>query len=200
LEQQQASEFISNYESNSLVFADVSMDRYTCEFYDQFENQVEPMITDGFMDNYIFSTDPYSYDLNIVVSSSSEHFSEKKVIMIDNQDLISREQEDDQFSSRGTVMAEQEAAIDVQLFPKNQYVSDLYFKDPVATFIESYISENPKISDFFSSLIFPGEYGFLNEFLSLLLHFKHHLLISEKDEIISVLKLLGWLLWKSTFT
>jgi hypothetical protein len=56
----------------------------------------------------------------------------------------------------------------------------------VAAFMEFYISDNLKISDFLSSHMFLGEYGFLNEFLSLLLHFKHHLLISDRDEIISV--------------
>lgn len=39
--------------------------------------------------------------------------------MIHDQDLISREQKDDQFSSRGTVMEEHEAAINVQLFPED---------------------------------------------------------------------------------
>jgi hypothetical protein len=79
-------------------------------------------------------------------------------------------------------------------------VSDPSFKDPVAAFIESYISEKLKVSDFFSLHMFPIEFGFVNDFLSLLLHFKHQLLISKNDEIISVLKLLGWMLWKSSFT
>jgi hypothetical protein len=38
-------------------------------------------------------------------------------------------------------MAEQEAAIDVQLFPEEQHVSYLLFKDPVAAFMELYFSE-----------------------------------------------------------
>jgi hypothetical protein len=114
--------------------------------------------------------------------------------------LISKEQEDDQSSSRGTIMVEQEFSIDVQLFPEEQHVSYLLFKDPVAAFMELYFSESLKVSDFFSLPVFLGKYGFLKDFLSLLFHVKHYLLISDKDEISSVLKLLGWLLWKSTFT
>jgi hypothetical protein len=86
------------------------------------------------------------------------------------------------------------------MFSMDQHVYDLRFKDPVAAFMESYFSENSKISDFFNSSMFLGEYGFLNGFLSLLLNFRHQLLIGDMHEIISVLKLLGWLLWKSSFT
>jgi hypothetical protein len=200
LEQQQAGKFISDCESDFSIFAECLKDRYEPEVYNQFEIQVEPMITDDFMNNYIFPVDCYSHDLNIDVSSSSKHFSEEKIIMIDKQDLISREQKDDQFSSKGKVMEEHEAAINVQLFPEDQQVSDFCFKDPVAVFIECYISENLKASDFLNLSVFPSEFGFVNNFLSFLLHFKRRLLISVNDEIISVLKLLGWLLWKSTFT
>ena len=82
----------------------------------------------------------------------------------------------------------------------DQHVFDIGFKDLMAAFMDSYFSENLKISDFLRLPWFMGKYGFLNEFLSLLLHFRHQLLISDKDEISSILKLLGWLLWKSTFT
>jgi hypothetical protein len=112
LEQQQAGEFISNCKSDSSVVAEISMDRYECEFYDQFANQEESMITDDCIGNYVFLIDPYSYDFNTILSSSFEHFSEEKVIMIDNQDLMSREQEGEQCSSIGTIMAEQEFSVD----------------------------------------------------------------------------------------
>ena len=87
-----------------------------------------------------------------------------------------------------------------QLFSKDQHVFDLPFKDPVAAFMDLYFSENLKISYFLILPSFMGKYDFLNEFLSPLLHFRHQLLISDKDEISSIFKLLGWLLWKSTFT
>ena len=90
-------------------------------------------------------------------------------------------------------MAEQEFSVD-------QHFSDLGFKDPMAVFMELYFSESLKVSDFFSLPMFSGKYDFRKEFLLRLLLSRHHLLISDKDEIYLVLKLLGWLLWKSTFT
>jgi hypothetical protein len=98
-----------------------------------------------------------------------------------------------------SLLAEEQVMVEQEFFV-DQHVFDLPFKDPVAAFMESYIPENPKISDFLSSHMFLGEYGFLNEFLSLLLHFRNHLLIGDRDKVLSVLKLLEWLLWKSTFT
>ena len=68
---------------------------YELECYDQFANQDEPMVINDCIRNYIFSTDLYSYDLDIVSSSSSDHFSEEKVIMINDHKLISREIEGD---------------------------------------------------------------------------------------------------------
>jgi hypothetical protein len=200
LEQQQAAETTSDCESNSSTFAEYSRNRYSCKIYDQFTKHVEPMITNDCIDNYIFKTDHDLCHSNTALSSSSENFSEEKVIVFDDHNVITKEQEVNQSSNRRTVMVEQEVSIDIQLFPEDQHVSDLCFKDPVAAFIESYISEKLKVSDFFSLHMFSGEFGFVNGFLSFLLHFKHQLLISVNDEIISVLKLLGWLLWKSTFT
>jgi hypothetical protein len=90
--------------------------------------------------------------------------------------------------------------MDEKLFSVDQYVSNLGFKDPVATLMESYVPDYLKISDFFNSLTLPGEYCFLKDFLSLLICFRYFLLISDRDKIISVLKLLEWLLWKFGFT
>jgi hypothetical protein len=87
-----------------------------------------------------------------------------------------------------------------QVFSMDQHVSDLGFKDPVTALMELYISDHPKISDFFNSSTLPSEYCFIKEFISLLLHFRYHLLISDRDKVISVLKLLEWLLWKSAFS
>jgi hypothetical protein len=77
------------------------------------------------------------------------------------------------FASREAFM--DEAFID-------QYVSDFGFKDPVASLMESYGSEYLKISYLFYLSSLPGESCFLKEFLSLLLHFRHHLLINGMDE------------------
>ena len=75
------------------MFAKYSQDRYESGFYDQFANQDEPMITYNCKGNYMFSTDFYSYDVNHVLSSYCEHYSQKEILMIDDQDLTIREQE-----------------------------------------------------------------------------------------------------------
>ena len=175
------------------MIAKYSEDRHECVFYDHFANQDEPMITDGCISNYLFSTTLYSYDVNPIFSSYYEHYSQKEILMIDDQDLIIREEECHQFFRREAVIFEQGFFVD-------QHVFDLGFKDLMASFMDSYFSENLKISDLLRLPLFMGKYGFLKKFLSLLLHVKHHLLISDKDEISSVFKLFGWLLWKSTFT
>jgi len=46
LEQQKACEFISDSGQNSSIFAEYSRNRYELEFYDQFVNQDESMVTD----------------------------------------------------------------------------------------------------------------------------------------------------------
>jgi len=145
LGQQQTCKFNSVSLSDFSVFVEYSRDRYACEAYDQCVNQEEPMMTDDCIGNYMFLTDPCSYDFNIVLSSSSANFSEEGVVMIDDQNLRSREQEGDQFSSKGTSMIEQEASIDVQLFFEEQHVTYFPFKDPIVVFMDLYFSKNLKI-------------------------------------------------------
>jgi hypothetical protein len=82
----------------------------------------------------------------------------------------------------------------------NQYVSDSGFKDPVVILLDPYILDHPKASDFIYSSIFSGEYGFMSDYLSLVICLCYYLLISNKDKTISILKLLEWILWKSFFT
>jgi hypothetical protein len=189
LEQQQGCKYISYWEPDSLVFADFSMDRYACQAYDQFSNHVEHIVVDDCIDNYMFLDDHNQYVLNPTLPLYCDQYSEEGVVAIDDQDLITRELEGYQFSSRKTFM-------DEQLF----YVDQNSFKDSFVALLESYFSHHPKISNFINSPALLGEYCFLKEFLSLLLHFSYYLLVSGKDKIISILKLLEWLLWKSTFT
>jgi hypothetical protein len=144
--------------------------------------------------DYMFFADPFSCDGNHVLLSSCENYSDKEIVVFDDHELISREPEDYSSSVREIIMAEQVSAID------GQHDSYLLLEYPVAAFMDLYFSEKLKISDFLSLPLFMGEYGFLDELLSLLFHVQLHLLINDKDEIISVLKLLGWLLWKSAFT
>jgi hypothetical protein len=152
-------------------------------------NQEETMMTDDCIGNYMFLTNPCSYDFNTVLSSSSEKFSEEELVMIYDQNLRSREQEGDHFSSKGIAMAEQEAAIDVHLFSEEQHATYLPFKDPVASFMDVYFSKDLKISDFLSLSLFVGKYSFMNEFYSPFLHFKHQLWSSDRDKVPSFLML-----------
>jgi hypothetical protein len=200
LDQQHEGEYISDSESDFSVCAEYSRDRYEFVFHDQFANQEDSMVTDNYICNYMFSVDPNSYDVKPVLSSSFVHLSEEEVTIMDDQSLISKGQEDDQSSYRETIMAEQEVTMDMQLFPEEQHVSYFLFKDPIAVFMDLYFSKNLKISYFISLPVFLSKYDFLKSSLSLWLHVKHHLLISSKDKISSVFKLLGWLLWKSAFT
>lgn len=156
---------------------------YSHKMYDQFTKHVELMITNGCIDKYIFRVDHNLCHSNISPSLSSKNYFEEEVIVFDDHKVITKEQEGNQSSNR-------EAIIEMQLFREDQEVFDFSFKDLVAAFIEPYISKNLKVSNFFSLHMFPFEFDFVNDFYSLLSHFKNQLLISQNDEIISVLKLL----------
>ena len=151
------------------------------------------MITYDCIGNYIFLADHDLCHSNTSLSLTSEHYSEEEVIVFYDHKLITKEQESHQYSGR-------KAVIEVQLFHEYQQISDISFKDPVAAYIESYISENMKNSDFLILSVFPNDFGFVNNFLSLLLHFKHQVLMSDRDKFSSIFKFLELLLWKSTFT
>jgi hypothetical protein len=84
-------------------------------------------------------------------------------------------------------------------FHSNQQVCDLGFEDRVALMMESYFLNSLKISNFIISLEFEGEYGFPKN-LWLLLYLYCYSLISCRHVILSVVKLLSWLLWKFSFT
>jgi hypothetical protein len=157
LEQQKAYELISDADLNSSTLAEYSRDRYACEAYDQFVNQEEPMMTDDCIINYMFSAEPNPCDGNLVLLSSCQHYSDNEIVVFDDHELISKGQEDDHSSCRGTVMAEQEVTMDMQLFPEKQHVSYFLFKDPVAVFMDLYFSENLKSSDFLSLQMFMGD-------------------------------------------
>jgi hypothetical protein len=81
----------------------------------------------------MFLVDHTLFHSNTALSYSSEHYSEEEAIFFDDHKVITKQQKGHQSSSR-------EAFIEVQLFHEHQQVFDLSFKDPVAAFIESYIS------------------------------------------------------------
>jgi hypothetical protein len=82
LEQQQTCEFILELDPNSLILVEYSRDRYESEVYDQFTNQIEPMITNDYIGNYIFLVDPNPYHVNHVMLSSCDHYSEEEDLKI----------------------------------------------------------------------------------------------------------------------
>ena len=87
-----------------------------------------------------------------------------------------------------------------QSFFMNQNAFDLDFRDLMVDLIELLISDPVKALDFIHSSISIGEYDFLKGYLLLLIWFIYFLLRSDRDKVITVLKLLKWLLWKSAFT
>jgi len=136
----------------------------------------------------------HNYDsLNPSIQLSCDHSYEEETTIVDVQELVSKEQQGHLFACR-------KAFTNEQLFSVDQHASDLGFKDPFATLLESYVLDFIKISNCIISSILMGKYGFLKDFMSFLLYFYYYSLISDIDEIISVIKLLEWLLWKSSFT
>jgi hypothetical protein len=91
LEQQQECEYMSDWESNTLVFADVPMDMYAWQVDDQFSNHFDHEVTDDCIGNFMFLVDHNPYDVNPILSLSYEHHSEEMIVTTDDQDLITRE-------------------------------------------------------------------------------------------------------------
>jgi hypothetical protein len=121
---------MSDYESDSSMFEDVSMDRYACQFHEQFSNNFEDEIVDYFIDKYMFLVDHNPHDVNPIFSLYNEHHSEEMIVVTDDQDLIIRELEGQQFSIKEIFI--DEAFID-------QHASDFSFKDPFIALMESYV-------------------------------------------------------------
>jgi len=188
--EQEDIEYVSDLKSDSSVLSDFPMDRYACQIDDQFSKHE---ITNDHIGNFIFLADHYQCDLNPVLSPYFDHYFEERTITTDDQNLIIKEKEGSQFLNKEIVM-------DMQLIVVDQYVADFSFKDPVAAYMESYVSDLMKISDFSNSPVLRGECDSRKKFLSMLSFFYYFLLSSVLDEIISVIKMLEWLLWKSTFT
>jgi hypothetical protein len=81
----------------------------------------------------------------------------------------------------------------------DQHICYLGFEDPIALMLESYFLNSLKISYFIISLEFEGDYGFPKN-LWLLLYLCYYPLISCRHVILSIVKLLSWLVWKFYFT
>jgi hypothetical protein len=158
-----------------------------------FSNPFEHVVNDDFIDNYIFLSDHNQQNLSPIIQLSCDHYSEEETVTLDDQELLSKEQECHLFSNKGECMHCHSSFL-------NQHDCDLGFEDTVVYLLESYLSYSLKISYFIISLELVGEYDSLKKFLSLLLYFCYYLLISAIDVIMSIVKLLEWLLWKFSFT
>ena len=109
------------------------------------------MITDDCIGNYMFSNDVYSYDVNPVLSSDRENYSQKEILMIDDQDLIIKEQEgSDQLLSLHFDLTKVEQStfnIDISKgkYQHHKKVLPVGFYDPVADYLELMSSIDIKI-------------------------------------------------------
>ena len=158
------------------------------------------MVTNDYTVNYMFISDHTFCYSNHALSSSPERCSEEEAIVFNDHKESIKESENHKSFSKGIVMVRHEPAINIQFLPEVQHVLEMCLKYEVAAFIESYVSGKMVFSNFLNLSVFPEDFGVVNNFLSLLLHFKHQILISKDDEIILVLKLIGWVLWKFSFT
>jgi len=93
LEQQQSCEIILDSDLNSSTFAEYSRDRYVCEFYNQFANHVEHVVTNDCIGNYMFLADHNPFHLSTSLSSYYDHdFEERQISIFDDHKLLSRDQ------------------------------------------------------------------------------------------------------------
>ena len=81
-----------------------------------------------------------------------------------------------------------------QLSFLNQQVSNNGLEDPIASYMESYVSYCLKIPFFIIPQVFMGKHVSLKECLSLFSDLCYSLLINGMDRIPSFMKLLEWLL------
>jgi len=110
-----------------------------------------------------------------------------------SQELLLKEQGGHLFLNEREFMQWKPSLLDQQVF-------DLSFEDPVAIALEFYFSKNLKFSNFIIPPTFESKYDFQNNFLWLLICLFYYLFTNCRDEIISVMELLSWLLWKFSFT
>lgn len=161
-EQQEDCEYDSNLKHNSSKFSDFSMDQDVHHFYDQFPNQFEPTVVDGCRDDHMFLAD-YNQDvLNPAIQLSYDHFYEEEVVILNDQELLMKEQGGHLFLSKGECMQRHSSFL-------NHHLSEYGFEDPVVALLESYLSDSLKNSVFIISPVLCGKYDFLKKFL--LLHY-----------------------------
>jgi hypothetical protein len=157
LEQQQGSRYDSQLESTSSTFADFSMGRNAYQSYDHFPEHFEHAAVVDCIDNCVFLVD-HSYDvLNPTAPLSCDHSYEEETATVDDQELVSKEQGGHLFASRENFTEEQPGLLKQPGFCH-------IIHDPVAIYMESYISDFLKFSNCITSPILTGEYGVMKDF------------------------------------
>jgi hypothetical protein len=109
------------------------------------------------IDNYMFLADHSCDALNPVVPLSYDHSYEGETAIVGDQELVSKEQGGHLFASR-------EAFTEEQPGPLKQPEFCHVIHDPVAIYMESYVSDFLKFSNGIISPILTGEYGFMKYF------------------------------------
>jgi hypothetical protein len=175
LEQQPGSRYDSQLESGSSTFADFSMDMNAYQSYDQIPEHFEHIAVADCIDNCMFLVD-HSYDvLNLAAHLSCDHSYEEETTNVDDQELVSKEQEGNLFTSK-EIFAEEHPG----LLKQPGFCHSIH--DPVAIYMESYISDFLKCSNCISSPILTGEYGVMKDFQDHTIE-PFPLLIKEKHRV-----------------
>jgi hypothetical protein len=144
-------------ESGSSTFAYFSMGRNAYQSYDQFPEHFEHVAVADCIDNCMFLVD-HSYDvLNPFAPLSCDHSYEEETTIVDDQELVSKEQGGNLFASRENFTEEQPGLLKQPGFCH-------IIHDPVAIYMESYISYFLKFSNCITSPILTGEYGVMKYF------------------------------------
>jgi hypothetical protein len=157
MEQKQGSRYDSELESGSSTFAYFSMGRNTYQSYDHLPKHFEHVAMVDCIDNCMFLAD-HSYDvLNPVAPLSCDHYYEEEMEIVDDQELVSKEQGGNLFASRENFTEEQ---LDLLKQPGFCHI----IHDPVAIYMESYISDFLKFSNCITSPILTGKYGVMKDF------------------------------------
>jgi hypothetical protein len=157
LEQEQGSRYDSQLESVPSLFADFSRGRNAYPSDDQFPDHFELGTVADCINSCMLLTDYSHHDLNLVSTLAGDYFSGGRAAAADDQELFSDEEEGHSFMSR-EVSAEEHPGVLKKL--GFCYISH----DPVAIYMESYISEFLKCSYSISPPILTSEYFVMKDF------------------------------------
>jgi hypothetical protein len=116
LEQQQGSRYDSKLESSSSTFADFYMGRNAYQSYDQFPKHFEHVAVADCIDNCMFLSDHSCDVLNPAAPLSCDHSYEEETTIVDDQELVSKEQGGNLFARRENFIEEQPGLLNNQDF------------------------------------------------------------------------------------